>query len=94
MAFVGPRPHPIKLDRRYEEDLPRLYKRYAVLPGLTGLSQVRGLRGAITDRKGMRKRLRLDLFYIRNRSLALDFKIFIATLLLGFWHVYEKDHTL
>lgn len=49
---------------------------------MTGWAQIHGLRGDT----GLRKRLRYDLFYIRNWSLWLDIRILFATIIRGFVH--------
>ena len=49
---------------------------------MTGWAQVNGLRGDTS----LRKRLQLDLFYIRNWSLGFDIKILWLTLFRGFAH--------
>lgn len=72
MAIVGPRPV-------IEEEMRR-YGRYAaqytsVRPGLTGLWQV--TRNARTS---YRRRVATDIYYVRNRSLAFDFRILLATI--------------
>jgi exopolysaccharide production protein ExoY len=72
MSIVGPRP--------VIEDEMRRYGRYAALyasvrPGLTGLWQV--TRNAQTS---YRRRVATDVCYVRNRTLALDFRILLATI--------------
>jgi len=72
MSLVGPRPLlPEYLDR-YDTDQAR---RHEVRPGLTGFAQVRG-RNAMA----WKERLSLDVWYVDNRSMALDLKILAATL--------------
>ncbi len=71
MSLVGPRPTsftPQTYDLWHTE-------RLEVMPGLTGLWQIRG-RGEI----GFDDRVRLDIAYVRNRSLALDVSILFRTL--------------
>ena len=75
MSVVGPRPHAIQHDAQYWIDLPNYHKRYFVLPGITGLAQVRGARGITDHSMKMEHRLRYDLLYIKNRSLLYDIKI-------------------
>jgi polysaccharide biosynthesis protein PslA len=83
MSLVGPRCHAIGMlaaGLPYEELVPNYSARLAVKPGLTGLAQVRGLRGP-TDRPSKAKsRIACDLYYIRNYSIWLDIWIVFATL--------------
>jgi exopolysaccharide biosynthesis polyprenyl glycosylphosphotransferase len=71
MSIVGPRPQVIWEAEHYD-DVAK--KRLKVLPGITGLWQVRG-RAAIP----YEEMIRLDIFYIENWSLALDIKIMLKT---------------
>jgi len=73
MSLVGPRP-------LLPEYLP-LYnktqkKRHDVKPGITGWAQING-RNAIS----WKKKFELDIWYVENISLSLDFKIFIQTII-------------
>ena len=71
MSLVGPRPEvPYALDE-YE---PWMFKRFEVLPGLTGLWQVRG-RGRI----GVRGMLQLDVEYAETCDIGLDLAILVRT---------------
>lgn len=77
MSIVGPRP-PIPREVVKYEAWHNL--RLSVRPGLTGLWQIRG-----RNNLGFEDMVRLDLKYIRERSLKYDFKIIIRTIpvLLG-----------
>lgn len=82
MSLVGPRPH--ALGSRAEGSLfwelvPDYWSRHAVKPGLTGLAQIRGLRGATESRRDIEARVAADLEYINNWSLWLDVSILILT---------------
>jgi exopolysaccharide biosynthesis polyprenyl glycosylphosphotransferase len=72
MSLVGPRPLPVRDVSRFNEALQR--KRFSVKPGLTCLWQVSGRSGI-----GFSEWLRLDLWYIDNWSLTLDFKLLVQT---------------
>jgi lipopolysaccharide/colanic/teichoic acid biosynthesis glycosyltransferase len=73
MSLIGPRPTtPDQVARYSDHERGRL----AVRPGLTGWAQVNG-RNAIS----WAERIELDLWYIANRSLALDLKILLQTAL-------------
>lgn len=82
MSMVGPRPHALgslagdqlfwKVDNAY-------WRRHALKPGITGLAQVRGFRGATHRRQDLTNRLQADLEYVSNWSLWGDFKILVAT---------------
>lgn len=79
MSLVGPRPHPTRLD----EDLAPMNRAYRlrtlVKPGIAGLAQSRGWRGETRTHQQIKNRLKLDLFYIRNWSLAFDLRILFET---------------
>jgi lipopolysaccharide/colanic/teichoic acid biosynthesis glycosyltransferase len=70
MSLVGPRPDVVPIEA-YDE---WQRERFAVLPGITGLWQIRGKNQ--TTFEGM---MRLDLDYVQNRSLALDVTILLMT---------------
>lgn len=69
MSLVGPRPLPVEEVKRFDDLAHR--RRLSVKPGLTCLWQVNG-RNNVTNFKDW---VRLDLEYIDNWSLWLDFKI-------------------
>lgn len=74
MSLVGPRPLPVDEVMRFDDFAHR--RRLSVRPGLTCLWQVSG-RNNVTDFKDW---VRLDLEYIDNWSLWLDFKILLRTI--------------
>jgi exopolysaccharide biosynthesis polyprenyl glycosylphosphotransferase len=71
MSLVGPRPPLV-----YEMDVYKEWhkKRLDVLPGVTGIWQVRGRNWVSFD-----EMVRMDLDYIEHQSLWLDFKILLQT---------------
>ena len=81
MSLVGPRPHALAHDQKYERRIAQYARRHNVKPGITGWAQVRGLRGEIASEEKMRQRVEHDLYYIDNWSLWLDVKILAMTVL-------------
>ena len=82
MSLVGPRPHsPYMLigDKRHYEIVSEYSSRHRVKPGITGLAQVSGYRGAVDTADQLKARIDLDLYYIDHWSLWLDFKILCRT---------------
>lgn len=84
MSTVGPRPHMISQDIYYSGIIQKYNIRNYVKPGITGLAQVKGFRGAINIDKDMEDRIRADVFYVRNWSLLLDIQIIFQTIVLLF----------
>jgi len=83
MSLVGPRPHAIGSVAEgalFWEALPDYWTRHAMRPGITGLAQVRGLRGATDTRSDIEKRVGADLEYINSWSIWLDIKILLQTI--------------
>lgn len=83
MSVVGPRPHALGStagDRLFWEIDQRYWHRHALKPGLTGLAQVRGLRGATDTESDLIGRLQADLEYLDGWSLKRDLLILVATL--------------
>ena len=83
MSLVGPRPHALGSlagDKYFWDVDVRYWQRHALKPGLTGLAQVRGLRGATDREDDLSGRLQADLEYLANWSLWTDIKIIAATL--------------
>lgn len=79
MSVVGPRPHAVAHDVKYNNLIPKYVMRQHVKPGLTGWAQVNGLRGETERLEQMAERVRFDLWYVRHWSLALDIKIVLKT---------------
>ena len=82
MSITGPRPHMISEDHKYTGMFDFYSGRYKVKPGITGLAQVLGYVGSTADPEKMKQRVKLDLYYIRHWSPALDFKIIFRTFLI------------
>lgn len=82
MSIVGPRPHAIgsQANNKYFWEVDRKYwQRHCLKPGLTGLAQVRGHRGATEAEKDLTDRLQSDLEYIDGWSLRRDIGIVLRT---------------
>lgn len=74
MSFVGPRPALFNQD-----DLIALRTKFGVhelMPGLTGLAQIRG-----RDELPIAEKVKLDVEYLRKRSLQFDARILWLTLI-------------
>lgn len=82
MSIVGPRPHMITQDSYYSGVIHKYWLRHYTKPGITGLAQVKGYRGAIDSDYDMEKRIRADLYYVRNWSFFLDIQIIYQTIIL------------
>ena len=82
MSLVGPRPHALgslagaklfwEVERNY-------WHRHSLKPGLTGLAQIRGLRGATDEEHHLTQRLDADLEYIARWSPWRDLWIMLLT---------------
>ena len=79
MSIVGPRPHMVSENESYSEIINRYALRHYVKPGITGLAQVKGYRGAVDTNKDMEMRIRTDIYYVRNWSFLLDLLIIYKT---------------
>ena len=82
MSFVGPRPHALGSlagDQLFWEVDSRYWHRHACKPGLTGLAQVRGFRGATRNPEDLVNRLQADLEYLNGWSVWRDLSILLAT---------------
>ena len=79
MSLVGPRPEVPYHVEHFKEEIPRYLVRQQVRPGCTGWAQIHGLRGD-TD---IAERIRYDIWYIENWTVALDIKIIFRTVFGG-----------
>jgi Undecaprenyl-phosphate glucose phosphotransferase len=88
MSIVGPRPHATEMkvgDDYYFEAVRGYAARHRVKPGITGLAQVRGLRGEIATIERAKRRVEYDMYYIENWSLLLDLRIILETVWRLIW---------
>lgn len=72
MSIVGPRPLLMEYLSLYSKEQA---KRHHVRPGMTGHAQVNGRNAISWDEK-----LKLDIWYVENQSIWLDFKIMLKTI--------------
>lgn len=75
MSVVGPRPERPHFVEKFKNDHKHYMRRHAVKAGITGLAQVKGLRGDTS----IEDRIAADIYYIENWSLWLDIKIILLT---------------
>lgn len=83
MSVVGPRPHAlgsVAEEQLFWEVDERYWHRHAIKPGITGLAQVRGFRGATHRRADLTQRLQADLEYLNDWSMWRDVTILARTL--------------
>jgi lipopolysaccharide/colanic/teichoic acid biosynthesis glycosyltransferase len=73
MSLVGPRPLLMRYVGRYT---PEQARRHEVKPGVTGWAQIHG-----RNAPGWEERLARDVWYVDHRSLGLDVRILLATVL-------------
>lgn len=72
MSVIGPRPHMISENLKYECLLDHYSFRHNVKPGISGLAQVTGFAGITKGIQGMQGRLNMDLFYARHWTFRMD----------------------
>jgi hypothetical protein len=80
MDLVGPRPEMVGNIKAMEERILYYALRMAVRPGVTGWAQVKY--GYAVSQEDVTEKIRYDLYYIKHRSLWLDFRILIDTVKL------------
>ncbi len=79
MSLVGPRPHALAHDEHFAALAPGYADRFRTRPGITGLAQVRGLRGEIRTTEQIVARTAADNEYIAQWSLGMDLWILLKT---------------
>jgi lipopolysaccharide/colanic/teichoic acid biosynthesis glycosyltransferase len=78
MALIGPRPERPSFVEQLAAVIPHYRSRTAVRPGITGWAQVNYPYGASVE--DARNKLAFDLYYIQNRTVALDAAIIVGTI--------------
>ena len=84
MSIVGPRPERVEHVAKYTEDIPEFGYRLKVKGGLTGYAQVYGRYNTTSYDK-----LKMDLIYVVNYSLLMDFQIILETVKI----IFSKEST-
>ncbi len=79
MSLVGPRPEREVMYKEYEKEIPEYRFRLKMKAGLTGYAQVYGNYSTVPYDK-----LKLDLMYIENYSIWLDFRLILLTIKILF----------
>lgn len=79
MSLVGPRPYPVEECAYWNSTFDDFFYRYAVKPGITGFSQVKGYRGGTHSVLHMRKRTDYDLIYVQKNTFFMDLYIIMRT---------------
>jgi polysaccharide biosynthesis protein PslA len=82
MSLVGPRPHALGSlagDQLFWQVDETYWLRHQLKPGITGLAQVRGFRGATLEKSDLISRLQSDMEYVQNWDIWRDIGILIGT---------------
>ncbi len=79
MSVVGPRPHMHHDCQRFSRFIPHYDSRNIIKPGITGLAQVKGFHGPVSDPVSIFHRYYWDMMYIKKFSLVLDLGIVFKT---------------
>jgi putative colanic acid biosynthesis UDP-glucose lipid carrier transferase len=91
MSVVGPRPLTKAVDEVYQKAYKDVKMRYNVRPGLTGWSQINGLRGEVAgeeeNKQHIKEKMKFDLWYIENWSMKFDIQIILITI----WQMVRGD---
>lgn len=78
MSLVGPRPEMIEYHKMMEPNIPYYSYRLLVKPGLTGWAQINYKHSSSLEE--YRTKTEYDLYYVKNRNVFMDLKIFLLTL--------------
>ena len=78
MSFVGPRPERPEFVSKLDDAISYYSERHTVKPGITGWAQVCYSYGASVE--DAVEKLKCDMFYIKNMSLAIDLIIILKTI--------------
>ena len=90
MSLVGPRPHALAMEEDIVARYPWATRRLDMRPGMTGLAQIRGLRGPTRRKDDIRLRIEADVDYVRGWDLGRDMMIIART--PGAWIFGKNAH--
>jgi lipopolysaccharide/colanic/teichoic acid biosynthesis glycosyltransferase len=85
MTLIGPRPDAWEHAIKYIDVIPYYRDRFRVMPGITGLAQVRA--GYADSHRAVKRKARFDRFYVRKSRIKLDLLILrdtVRVMLTGF----------
>lgn len=82
LSLIGPRPESPTLVEVYEREIPYYGMRHLIKPGLSGWAQLYYHHDPhhAADIEATRMKLSYDLYYLKHRSLALDFMTILKTI--------------
>jgi exopolysaccharide biosynthesis polyprenyl glycosylphosphotransferase len=78
VSLIGPRPDMLALGGQLSAQIPYYMMRYTIVPGLSGWAQINQVLPP-NSLEETKERLQYDLYYVKNRSLLLDFVILVKT---------------
>ncbi len=78
MSLIGPRPERKVFVDQLKQEIPAYDMRHMIKPGITGWAQVKYKYGE--NLEDSYRKLEYDLYYIKNRSIFLDFRIIVDTI--------------
>ena len=81
MRLIGPRPERPHFVEKLVTDIPEYPERQKIPPGITGLAQVEREYDATVD--DVRKKVKYDIFYVKNRSSIMNLKILLKTIVVA-----------
>lgn len=79
LSLIGPRPDILSLGQKLQGEIPYYQLRYIVTPGLSGWAQIMQEKPPQSVEE-TKLRLQYDLYYIKHRSITLEFAIALKTI--------------
>ncbi|MDX6767102.1 MAG: sugar transferase [Candidatus Methylacidiphilales bacterium] len=79
MSLVGPRPHALVMEEEIFAKYPWARRRLDMRPGMTGLAQVRGLRGPTRRRDDALRRVEADVEFVAGWDFSRDIVVLLST---------------